>query len=169
MVRPGLVCALSMCGLLAAMPASGQENGETRISVRWQDEPVRDVLLSLAEMADRSIVVGGGVSGVVTATIEDQPWDAVLRAVVEGYGLVAIESESGIIRIVPTQTGHAREESEAVVTRVYRLRYTPAEEMEGTLAPLLSTRGTISVAGSTNTVVVTDVPRVQSTIARLLR
>jgi len=157
--------------LCLAVPASSlaQDGQEPTISVQWQDEPIREALLALAAVGDRSIVLGPGITGTVTATVEDQPWDVVLRTVADSHGLVVVESTPGVLRVVPAQVGRVREDAEAIVTRAYRIRYTPAEEMEATLAPLLSDRGSISVAASTNTVVISDVSRVHATIAQLLR
>jgi type II secretory pathway component GspD/PulD (secretin) len=170
MSRFRLLLVFAVLSTAAAAPLAAQDapEEEIRISARWEEDPIQGVFFSLAEAADRSIVLGPDISGLVTAEIEDQPWDEVLRAVAESHGLVVVESESGIIRIVAATVPTAQQESELLVTRTYRIRYTPAEEMEATLAPLLSDRGRISVAGSTNTIVITDVPRVHSTIAGLL-
>jgi type II secretory pathway component GspD/PulD (secretin) len=170
MSRFRLVLVFAVLATAATAPLGAQNvpQEEIRISARWEEDPIQGVFFSLAEAGGRSIVLGPGISGLVTAEVEDQPWDEVLRAIAESHGLVVVESGSGIIRIVAATVPTTREESEILVTRVYRIRYTPAEEMEATLAPLLSDRGRISVAGSTNAVVITDVPRVHSTIAGLL-
>lgn len=164
----GAVVVGALLGLGGLLPVQGQVE-EPRLSVTWRAAPIHEVLMALADVSGRSIVVGGDVSGFVTATIEDQPWDATLEAIVTSHGLVAVESESGILRVERLQTPGEREAADPVVTRAYRIRFVPADEMLRTLAPLLSGRGTISVAPSTNTVVVSDVPRVQATIAGLLR
>ncbi len=62
----------------------------------------------------------------------------------------------------------ARDSADPLVTRSYRIDYVPATELQAALAPLLTERGRISVATSLNTLVVSDVPRVQAAIAELL-
>lgn len=140
-----------------------------RVTVSWKETPIRDVLLAFAAFSGRSIVPGAGVTGTVTADINDQPWDLALESILAGHGLVAVESEHGIIRVDDLATVSAREQIEPLVTRTYRISFVDAEEIRATLAPLLSPRGAISVAASTNTVVVTDVPRVHRAIAGLVR
>lgn len=157
--------------LAATAPASAraQAEGVPRVTVTWRGAPIHEVMLTLADVSGRSIVVGRGVTGFVTATITDQPWDAALEAVATGHGLVVDESPSGILRIQPAVVLGEREAADALVTRTYRIDYVPAAEMRATLEPLLTERGSIGVVTSTNTLVVSDVPRVQAAIAGLLR
>lgn len=161
-----LVAAVTIPAGVAA-PLAAQEE-EPTLTVTWRDTPIRDVLIALAEVSGRSIVVGEGVEASVTANIADQPWSAVLDAVLTAHGLLARESESGILRVEPLIPVWQREAVEPVVTRVYRIRYLPAAELQPTLVPLLTERGSVSAVESTNSLVVTDVPRVQATIAGLL-
>jgi type II secretory pathway component GspD/PulD (secretin) len=109
------------------------------------------------------------VEGFVTADINDQPWDVALDAILRSLGLYAVEEESGIIRVMSMSAVTTQETVEPVVTRSYRLSFARASEMQSALAPLLSPRGSISILESTNTVIVSDIPRVQRTVAGLLR
>jgi type II secretory pathway component HofQ len=149
-------------------PSPGQ-TGTRRVSVTWEAAPLRDVLLAFASFAGVSIVTGVGVDGFVTADINDQPWDVALEAILASLGLIAVEEESGIIR-VQSMAGLAEQETvEPLVTRSYRLSFARAGEIQAAVAPLLSSRGSISVLESTNTVIVSDVERVQRAIADLLQ
>ena len=47
----------------------------------------------------RSIVVSGTVTRLLSAEIDDQPWDVALRAILLLHGLVATEDEDGNIRV----------------------------------------------------------------------
>lgn len=51
-----------------------------RITVTYNDADIRDVLAAFATFSGRTIVVGKGVTGNVTAEVKDQPWDVALRA-----------------------------------------------------------------------------------------
>lgn len=166
-----LAATLAATLALAAAPGalSAQQPDTARISASWSDAYIGDVLLAFADFSGRSIVMGSEVDGFVTATIQAQRWDVALDAILRSMGLVAFEEESGIIRVDRMLTLAEREATEPILTRMYRIRYTPAAELQGTLAPLLSTRGSISVAASTNTIVVTDIARVHEVIERLLR
>ena len=69
------------------------------ISVAFIDEPINDVLEVFAIFTGRSIVASGGVTGFVTAEINDQPWDVAFRAILLLHGLGATQDEDGNIRI----------------------------------------------------------------------
>ena len=165
--------AASAALLLVASPASAQtprpESQARRISVSWTEAPIGDVLRAFAYFSGASIVAGSGVGGFVTADINDQPWDAALEAVLSTRGLVATEDESGIIRVENIADLGAREAAEPLLTRSYRISYSRAAEIQAAIAPLLSPRGSVSVVPSTNTLVVSDVARVQNAVASLLR
>ena len=139
-----------------------------RLTVTWTDAPIRDVLLAFAAFSGKSIVPGANVTGLVTAKINDQPWDEALRVILETRGLVAVEDMSGILLAERAEDLHVREGVQPLITRAYRLSYAKATELQATLAPLLSERGSISVLVSTNQLIVSDIARVHATLARLL-
>lgn len=157
-----------LLGSACAAEAQTPTNEPYPISVAWVDVPIEDVLASFAEFSGKSIVVGPWVTGFVTAYIEDRPWDVALRAILSAHGLVAAEDEHGIITVTAWAMMDG-EEVEPIVTRTYRLAFAKASELVTTLAPHLSERGRISVAQSTNALVISDIPSVHEMIAGLLR
>lgn len=164
------IVAVGCVGVGVGSATAQEPTGEavSRISVTWTEAPIRDVLQAFAAFSGRSIVAGANVGGFVTADINDRPWDVSLRAVLSSLGLVAIEDEYGIIRVEDMRTVADREQIEVVTTRSYRLSYVKASEIQATIEPLLSDRGSVSVVETTNTIVVSDVPRVHRVIARLI-
>jgi type II secretory pathway component GspD/PulD (secretin) len=162
--------ALSAGGVSGQAPtARPQESTARRISVSWQAAPILDVLRAFSVFSGKSIVAGAGVSGTVTADINDRPWDVALQAILSGRGLVAVEDESGIIRVDDMLGLNEREAIEPLLTRSYRLSFVEAEEVRAALEPLLSERGSISVSPSTNTLIVSDIERVHRSIAGVIR
>ncbi len=156
--------------LLAMVPQAGSAQSEaSRISGTWTQVPVHQVLRAFAEFSGKSIVLGPTVSGTVTAHLDDEPWDTALEAILSANGLVAVEDDAGIIRVDRMEAVHSRKAVEPILTRTYRLSFAKASELQATLAPLLSERGSIAIAESTNTLIVSDVARVQRAIAGLLR
>lgn len=169
-------CAITLLLLGVAPPAGAQTPTEQtppthgeRISVEWVGVPIEDVLASFAEYSGKSIVTGPEVTGFVTAYIADRPWDVALGAILSAHGLMAVEDEHGIVRVTAVGSIGAGEQVEPIITRMYRLSFAKASELAATLAPHLSDRGTISVAGSTNALVISDVARVHRMIGGLLR
>ncbi|MFW6200581.1 MAG: secretin N-terminal domain-containing protein, partial [Gemmatimonadota bacterium] len=144
-----------------------QQPGE-RITVSFTETPIQNVLFTFSEFSGRSIVPGSAVSGDVTADIRDQPWDVALRTILEAQGLVAQETESGIIRVDNIANLAEQEQVEPVVTRPFRVSYATAGEIQNAIEPLLSERGSISVGQGTNSVVVTDLPRIIEDVEALL-
>lgn len=159
---PSLTCAQSPS-------APDQQDQTRRVSIAWQAAPLSEVLSAFAAFSGASIVAGTGVDGFVTADINDQPWDIALAAILSSLGFFAVEEDSGIIRVQSMTNATTQETIEPILTRSYRLSFTRASEMQAALAPLLSPRGSISILESTNTVIVSDIARVQSTVAGLLR
>jgi len=126
------------------------------------------VLLAFAMFSGKSIVPGSSVSGTITADINDQPWDVALRAILSSRGLVAVENEYGIISIDSIENLSTLEAIEPILTRSYRLSFVTAAEVQATLTPLLSARGSITVSQTTNTVIVSDIARVHRAISGLV-
>ena len=141
----------------------------SRISVTWTEAPINDVLLAFAAFSGTSIVPGSNVQGFVTADINDQPWDVALETILSGQGLVATENDYGIIRVDNITDLNDREAIEPIETRAYRISFATATELQTAVQPLLSARGQVTVGQGTNTLVVSDIARVQNAIAALLQ
>ena len=151
-----------------SVAAPPQQSQADRIDLTYVEEPLASVLLAFATFSGKSIVAGAGVTGVVTATINNQPWDVALEAILFSNGLVAVEDDNGILRINNAADLDAAELVERLTTVVYPVNFLIASEVQQAMEPLLTERGRITVAQSTNTVVVSDVVRVHEAAAQLL-
>lgn len=176
----GVVAPVAAAGPTAQRPQEGlsarlqpsapqQTSQARRISITFTATPIQDVLLAFASFSGKSIVPGSNVTGVVTADIRDQPWDIALRAILSGQGLVAEESDYGIIRVDNITDLNDREAVEPIVTVAHRINYGTATELQAQIEPLLSERGTITAGQGTNTLIVNDIDRVQNAVRTLLR
>jgi type IV pilus assembly protein PilQ len=139
-----------------------------RISVTWTEAPINDVLLAFAAFSGTSIVPGSNVTGFVTADINDQPWDVALETILSGQGLVATENNYGIIRVDNITDLNDREAIEPIETVAHRISFGTAAEVQAAVEPLLTERGQVTVASGTNTLIVSDIARVQDAISALL-
>lgn len=158
---------------LAAAPVQAQTNacraaGPRCITVTFNDTQLSDVVATFAEVSGTSVVLGEGVGGRVTAEIRNQPWDVALRAILQAHGLSTREIAPGLLRVDPIARLAALEQGEPLVTRVFRLRYVPAESLAATLESVKSERGRIAVNEEANALVVTDTEAVMATIERLI-
>ncbi|MCY3547238.1 MAG: hypothetical protein OXH51_01025 [Gemmatimonadetes bacterium] len=138
------------------------------ISVFFDEAPIREVLFTFAEFADRSIVPGTGLDRLVSAEIRDQPWNVALDALLGAYGLVAYEQESGIILVQDMRRAFEREAVLPIVTEALTVRYGDALELQDLIAAILSDRGRVSVSTASNALVVSDIPRVVESARRLV-
>jgi len=151
-------------------PLPRQVSQQRRISITFTNTPIQDVLLAFASFSGKSIVPGSNVSGIVTADIRDQPWDVAMKAILSGQGLVAEEDpDYGIIRVDNITDLNEREAVEPIVTVAHRINYGTAAELQTSIQPLLSERGSITAGQGTNTLVVNDIQRVQAAVGSLLR
>src|SRR6476661_1292054 len=162
------------------MPASTrtalQQSTQPRITVTYQDADIRDVLAAFAAFSGRTIVVGKGVEGKVTAEVRDQPWDVAMNAILQSQGLAAAEDNNGIITVDSYASILAKQSTEPLVTQLIPVNYARASSLTETIASLLSkdcppaapgatttqsscpARGSVRADSATNTLLVTEVP-----------
>ena len=178
-IPPGLmhIMVLASAGASAAAEADGQavslseaatEELGRPISVFFDQTPIREVLFTFAEFANRSIVPGTGVDRLVSAEIREQPWNVALDALLGAHGLVAHEQESGIILVHDMRRAFDREAVLPIVTEALTVHYGDALELQDLIAALLTDRGRVSVSPASNTLVVSDIPRVVEAARRLV-
>jgi type IV pilus assembly protein PilQ len=153
---------------------------QPRITVTYQDADIRDVIAAFAVFSGRTLVVGKGVTGTVSAEVRDQPWDVALRAILQAQGLAAREDQDGIITVDSYEAIAAQQALEPLTTQIIEVNYARASSLKETIKGLLSkdcgnrpgsngapataasgvctTRGDVAVDSSTNRLIVTDVP-----------
>jgi type IV pilus assembly protein PilQ len=135
------------------------------ISVDFQDADIESVIRSFAEFGGVSIVAGAQVTGTITATIHEMPWDQALVSIMRANGY-AVAYENGILRVDSVANLRAVEQLEDLETRVIHLSFVSAKDVVQTLDKFKSVRGAITADAKTNTVIVTDVPgRVRQVVA----
>ncbi len=117
--------------------AEAQQGPEKSISVDFQDVDIRDVITSFAVYGGRTIVIGKGVTGVITASIKDQPWDVALRSILQSQGYSALEDANGIIMVDSYANIAERAKVEPLYTHVISVSYAKAETMMNTVKSLL--------------------------------
>ena len=168
--------------LLIAVPAMAADDmpkytGE-KVSLDFQDAPVRNILQLIADVSGRNLVIGEGVEGLITLKLRNVPWDQALDIVLDMHALGKVE-EGNIIR-VNTLANMARKRDEEgrakatkvraedLITRVVPVNYNIAKDLLKTLAgqaSFLSDRGQLSADTRTNSLIVRDV---ESSIDRMV-
>lgn len=133
---------------------------QPRITVEFRNTPIGDVLGTFADFSGRSIIPGQGVTNqTITATIQGQPWDEAMRAILSGHGLAARELPSGIIMVTSLSAQREVETQEETITRAFPLEYMSADSLAPQVRTLLAETegrqaGTVAVNRATNTLII---------------
>ncbi len=142
-----------------------------KITVSFEKTPILDVLATFSEFSGKSIVAGTDITGDITATIRDQPWDIALEAILRSQGMSSTEQESGIIQVEKADKAREREKNEDLVTRQFRVKYVRVDSLVNAIKGLISERGKVTSSAATNTLVITDgrsvMARLEPMIAQL--
>jgi type IV pilus assembly protein PilQ len=183
-----LLLAAALAGAPAWGPWSGPGDAHAayrgqKVSLDFQDAPVRNIIQLLADVSGRNVVISDAVQGNITLKLKNVPWDQALDLVLKMNGL-GMETEGNIIRINTLQNmarqrdeeGRAKAtqvQAEDLITRVIPVHYTVASAMIDTLAKgdakFLSTRGHISADERTNTLIIQDIESVIDRVVSLVR
>lgn len=152
-----------------------------RVSLDFQDVDVRTILQILAKESNMNIVASDSVSGKMTLSLKDVPWDQALDLVMQSRGLEA-RRQGNIIRVAPikefqsidieTLENRKRiEELGPLESRTFQLKYKDVNEFRKILNidenggsrsssddrnSLLSSRGSAVIDPATNTLIIKD-------------
>jgi type IV pilus assembly protein PilQ len=174
----GLIAGGSLClAILTAVPrpAAGasasdrlgiERTGPGTFSIDVDGADVRTVCRAVAEFSGRNIVLASGVKGEITITLKNVPWEDALRTMLRSANLDFV-SEAGIIRVddatklrseeVERDAAYAKQlETAPLETRVVKLNYANAAELQASLQGSLTKRGAILVERRTNSLIVND-------------
>ncbi len=170
-----------------------------RLSLNFQDIPVRAVLQLIADFTGLNIVVSDSVTGNLTLRLKNVPWDQALDIILKAKGLSERRSGS-VILIAPGEEIAAQEKIDLeaqksltdlspVRTAYFNINFAKATELaslfsggtEGNsttdnstgastnAAGILSSRGSVIVDERTNTLIVKDTEKVISEVRKMLR
>ena len=172
----GLLLAAGLVLATGVVPAGAQSNASSQVGLTRTGSgsfnldvtgaDLRTVLRAISEFSGRNIVVAGNVKAIVTIQLRNVAWQDALKAVLRANGLDFVEDGS-VVRVdeasklntekVERETANARTlELVPLETRIVKLNYANAAEMQAPLQPALSKRGSIQVERRTNSLIVTD-------------
>jgi len=166
--------------IVQVYPLSAEELQETklqkkvfvgkRISLNFQDIPVRSVLQILADFTGLNIVVGDAVTGNITLRLNDVPWDQALDIILTTQNLdkrqvgnIILVDKAAVL--TARETSQMKEQQAAkkiapVHSELMQINYAKAVDIAVMLKDktnsLLSDRGTVSVDTRTNTIWLQD-------------
>lgn len=151
-----------------------------KLTLNFQDIPVRSVLQILADFTNLNIVASDTVQGNVTLRLNDVPWDQALELVLKSKGL-GKRQEGNIIRVAPLEEINKQEkeelEAQKVVedleplrTEIIQINYTTAEDIKKVLVGTTertsqSTSLPASIGGATASTAVSTLDVSQSVLS----
>lgn len=137
-------------------PMFQQGSGATPITVTFDHASIQEVVATFGTHSGRSIVVGSGISGEVTAEIRNQPWDLALYAILDGQGLAITELPGGILRVATRAAIAAADSSEPTRTKIYPINYARVGSLQPAVQGIMSPRGKAVADTVTNSIIVTE-------------
>ncbi len=154
-----------------------------RLSLNFQDIPVRSVLAVIAEFTGLNLVTSDTVSGTITLRLQTVPWDQALDIVLKTKGLDKRQN-GNVMLVAPADEIAAREtlqlQNEKQIEQLAPLRsefiqvnYAKAEALAELIrtqgANYLSERGSISIDERTNYLLVQDTAKKLDQILLMVR
>ena len=128
--------------------ASSDLNKVFPITVNFENITIEDMSVMFAEITGRNILIGNEVSGLVSAKLNDVPWDKALDSILKIENLAKyVDEEANIIRIHSQEVLVAQEEFdlkriqdmdklrdaertiEPLYTEIFKLYYTTADQV----------------------------------------
>jgi type IV pilus assembly protein PilQ len=108
--------------------APAKQSQEPRITgINWDKAPINDVIAMFASFTGRTILPSKAVTGTVTATITNLPWDVALREIMNANGYDVTINPDGVIVIDTFENIAARQATIPLQTRNIRLNYARAK------------------------------------------
>ena len=93
-----------------------REEPKPRVTANWENAPIELVVAAFARFSGRRISTAPDVNGLITARVDDQPWDEALSQVMTLHGYRVVVHPDSSITIVAAQP--ARSENRRVSGRV---------------------------------------------------
>jgi type IV pilus assembly protein PilQ len=148
-----------------------------KLSLNFQDIPVRSVLQIIADFTELNLVASDTVSGKITLRLDNVPWDQALELVLKTKGLdkrqvgnvlmiapaeeiaeqerKQLESQRQLQELAPMRTEYVRI-LYANAADLFKLFATSGGKEEGSTRSILSERGSAIVDSRTNSIVLTE-------------
>ncbi len=164
-----VVSAMPSAATATAMQEVGlRRTGEGTFSIDVEGADVRSVCRAISEFSGRNVVIARDVRATITITLRNVPWQEAFRAMLRTSGLDYVD-EGGILRVdvsgklaaemLDRETARSKAlELAPLETRVIRLNYANANELQAPLQASLTRRGTIVTEKRTNSLIVSDLP-----------
>ncbi len=149
---------VSVDAYLASHARESAQSQAPRITVTWDRANIEEVVAGFAAFSGRTIVLGKGITGTVTAEIRNQPWDLAFNALLESQGLAYRVLPGGIINVQDKKTLAASDSTVPLETRLVRVNYANAGQLVDAVRSIVTKpRGAVVADSTSNSLVITEV------------
>ena len=157
-----------------AAPSAAKENTREgrysgkKISLDFQDAEVGPIFRLLADVNNYNLVLDPAVKGKITIKLMNVPWDQALDIILNQTHM-SHRIEGNILWIAPVKvfdeivsermkSKETEEKAEPLVQEIIRVNYATASEIQSAISSgkLLSPRGSITIDGRMNTLIIKD-------------
>ncbi len=156
------------------LPYTGQ-----KINVDLVNADIHSVFRLISHVSKLNLVAGDDVSGRITVSLENVPWDQAFAAILQAKGLGS-QRFGNIVRIAPIETikaeqqtaleaKRAADELEELQLLVVPLDFAQADDLSEQVEAVLSGRGTIEVDSRSNQLVIQDTEANLAQVRELIR
>jgi len=140
--------------ILASEP---DQNDSFLISINFEDISIKDMSIMFSEATGKNILIGEEVSGLVSAKLDNVPWDKALDSILKIKKLAKyVDDEANIIRIhsqavlvaqekydleiieAKEKTKAAQNASEQLYTEIFKLYYTSAAKISAEVQSVIN-------------------------------
>jgi len=155
-----------------------------KLSLSFQDIEVRSVLQILADFTKKNIAVSDSVTGNITLSLKDIPWDQALDIILKTKDL-SLRENNDVLWITPAKEMAEKEQSaleaeqrkqalKPLLTETIAINFAKAKDLATLLKQaqghsLLSERGSVSLDERTNTLLVQDIASQLNAIKKLIK
>jgi type IV pilus assembly protein PilQ len=172
MEQPGLPAPPAQTAQTTADASSAQPDAakpedaapqEIMVDLDLKDADMKDVARALSRISGKNIIVGDEVKAKVAMRVKGMGWREAMNMILETYGLTLIEKDNYIV-ITTFEKRRSIEESGDLQTKIVRFNFVNVLDIQKTLTTMLTKRGKMETDARTNSLVITDIPEVLSSI-----
>lgn len=163
-----LTIALLFLGAISALTATVR--AEEDIAFNFNNADIRVVIKSVARITGKNFIIDPKVKGEVTIvsseTMAAPELYSIFLSVLQVHGFTAVEA-GNIVKVIPaasarqemdtlTSEGGGSTPGDLAITKLYKLRYVPADQMVGILRPLVASTSYLIAHKQSNMLIMVD-------------
>lgn len=156
--------------LMLTCVGSGYAEVGDKVTLELQGVNILDVFKILSKQSGLNIVAGRNVQGQVSIFLKEVPVRDALRTILESQGLASVE-EGHIIKVIREEEylrKYGKPYDDRRETQSFKLEHARASEIVPQIDAIKSEHGKVVVEPRTNTVIVTELPEIQTEIKTLI-